>query len=581
MREKRGSALLYVMIIVVILVMVVAVVMVSSANANRQSAFTRDYEQLYYAAESIAQLSAEIFIQDLQTYATASSAQERLEFPAGLTEAQMDTKLETLFNQYSGNAEAALRQAFNTAATKAAQQKSSDHKLIPTTVILEITEKEISKNSLVLESEAVTTTSGNEVIETFLIKDAFIAAYLEGLSFIVTGTAGDETKRTAEVKYTLNGNLEIIPDAVSFPPITETTGEIWIPDATLGGTNGLTIKAGDSKYIDYNNRFSNLIWNAGDTAVSITTMRRNDTYTAANKGNTISGSTMTAAQLGNVERVHVNGNLTLNGGLTGARGIPPATQTTFSGNGRNDSVRYLFVDGNLTISASVYLPNLEEIYVTGNLTINGGVTFAGNNGTHDVGEGANKIAMINGTNVVVGGTMTVGAGSPTTIYDTRFYVPSTININGTTNGALAGNSVFIAYGPSGAINISTDGNNSNFNLGSETYAPQFYAGNTINLRAQGSPKYFTLMAALNGINNTGNSNVADMKGFMFISTGAIGQLSIPTNASGQLPLSAITNLMDYGLINSSTTRTVTQIGLNNVVYSVDAERTGIREIDAT
>ncbi|MCL2699848.1 MAG: hypothetical protein FWE68_05995 [Defluviitaleaceae bacterium] len=58
-KEKRGSTLLYVLIIIVLLVMVVAVTLVATSNANRQSAFGKEYEQTYYSAESAAQFVAE------------------------------------------------------------------------------------------------------------------------------------------------------------------------------------------------------------------------------------------------------------------------------------------------------------------------------------------------------------------------------------------------------------------------------------------------------------------------------------------------------------------------------------------
>ena len=53
------------MIIIVILVMVVAVALVGVANANRQSQFSKDYEQSYYSAESAAMFVTELFRQDV------------------------------------------------------------------------------------------------------------------------------------------------------------------------------------------------------------------------------------------------------------------------------------------------------------------------------------------------------------------------------------------------------------------------------------------------------------------------------------------------------------------------------------
>jgi len=250
-----------------------------------------------------------------------------------------------------------------------------------------------------------------------------------------------------------------------------------------------------------------------------------------------------------------------------------AGRGTYTGTGRNNSIEYLYVEGNLTINGQVYMPNLKEVYVTGNVTISGGGRiFAGNGGRSDVA----GTAMIVGTNVAVGGSLQIDAGI-NIIHDCRFYIGSKINITGSNGGKLLGNSVYIAYSPSGDIFINRPNGGAgtnNYDVGSDTFAPQFYAGRNISIYMQGATAVYGLLAAMGNIDRSGPSN-NDIDGFALVGNG----VWTGSNPFGLLN-KQIDNLMDYGLIFNTTTTITSVTRLEDVVFSFDVEATsGIREVD--
>jgi len=564
-KEQSGSALLYVMVVVILLVMIVAIVMVATANANRQSTFVKDYEQSYYAAESATQLAGEIFLRDLATAENAFSLQRN--FSREPSQADIDA----IVLAYENGLQAAMRQVYNNAVTTVNNMEfngmrpslSTDGLVIDTTTI------KVKTDMVPLRAQEV---NGNpEILEALLI------ASLSSVEFTLQGTAGDGADRTTIISYSIQGTMGMDGELSA---TTETEGEGWKPNTDLDGVNGETIVAGGSaanqaRYEDFKNRFENVLWNAADyaTATSIKLYSMDYTGVGATRIVPAGGSTTMNANDSRLNYARVNhvGNLTLNGTLSGGE------RAYNGGTGFNNSVEYLFVEGNLTIAGNVCFSNLKEVYVTGNLIISGNNNIVAGNSTPELLEGADPPTyMISGTNFIVGGTMSVSSGT-TTVYDCRFYVPQTITIEGS---SFYGNSVFVAYSPTGVININQTGRQSNFNIGNATYVPQFYSGKYINLCAQGSPKYYALMAALDSIDNNGNSTVSDMHGFMLVGYGSIGKLSIASGAAGQISDTAIGNLLDYGLIFSSTTKTITTIKITGIEYTFDViDIASILELD--
>ena len=551
-KNKKGSALLYVMIIVVILVMVVAVVLVTTANANRQSAFTKGYEKSYYAAESAAQMAGELFLKDFKADENAFSLQKKLNRVPTLAD------IDDLVALYKAGLEAPMKRVFQNAVDKVNEMEFNDLRpnLSTDNLVIDMDSISVGTNQWTLNIEEV----DGEVKSI----EVLIAAYLSEVAFTIQGTAGEGTPRTAEIGYRITGSMDASGNTTTD---TVTEGAAATPDTTLGGRNGQRVNAADPRYNDFKNGLENLLYNASTYAADVSIRLPNMDYTGSG-GTTMAGGTQSANTLGSsAARVYSNGNLTLNGALSGNRG-------TYTGTGRNNNIEYLFVRGNLVINGQVYMPKLKEVYVTGNVTISGGGRIlAGNDSRHMV----ESIGMITGSNFVIGGTLQIDSGI-NTLYDCRFYVPTTINITGSNGGSLLGNSVYLAYGSNGNIFINRPNGGTgtnNYNVGSATYVPQFYAGRNISFYMQGNAAIYALMAAMGNIDRTGPSS-NDVVGFALVGNGTW------TGGGGfsSISVGAIDNLLDYGLVFNSTTRITTVTKLNDVVYSFDSvDVSGIREIN--
>ena len=572
-KDRKGSALVYVLIVAIILVMLIAVALVATANANRQSAFTRDYERSYYAAESATQLAGEMFLKDLATAENTFSLQRNFNHEP------TDIEIAAIKLAYKDGLQDAMRKLYqSTVDTVNDMQFNGVYPtLLNTGLIVDYESILVDISMVPLRAEQI---DGDPVI-----MEALLIASLSEVQFTLQGTAGDGADRTAIISYSLQGIMGMDGEINA---VTETEGEGWKPNTELDGMNGETIVAGGSadnqaKYDDFKGRFENVLSNAVDYSNSVAVKLFSMDYSSI--GATIisppSGSTTINANDNSMrfERVRHVGNLTLNGTLTGSE------RAYIGGTGFNSSVEYLLVEGNLTIAGNVSFPNLKEVYVTGNLIISGNNNIVAGNSTKELIQDSDPPSfMISGTNFIVGGTITMSNGT-TTAFDCRFYASETITIEGS---SLYGNSVYIAHGTNGRININQSGRQSNFNIGNVTpstifnsdYSPQFYAGKDINLYAQGAPKYSAIMAALDSINNNGNSTVSDMRGFMLVGYGSIGKLRIAGGSDGQLSDDAIGNLLDYGLIFSSTQKTVTTMKITGIEYIFNSiDLSSILEID--
>ena len=549
LKSKSGSALIYVMVVIVILVMVVAVALVGTANANRQSQFSKDYEQSYYSAESAAQIAGEIFLADFQADEKAFSLQKK--FDRVPTQADISD----LITLYKTGLEASMKRVFQNAVNIVNGMEFNG--MNPN---LSVDDLIIDMNSISVDTNQWTTDM--EEVDGVVVRiEVLMAAYLSGVDFSIRETAGEGAARTAEINYRVTGALD-----ASGHTTTDTTTEegTAAPDMTLGGRNGQRVPASDPRYNDFKEGLENLLYNGEAYAADVSIRLPAIDYTGP-EGATISGGTLNAGTLGgSAVNIKSTGNLTLGGALSGARG-------TYTGTGRNNNIEHLYVQGNLIINGQVYMPNLKEIYVTGNVTISGGGRILAGNETRFLVE---NIGMITGSNIVIGGDLQIDSGT-NTFYDCRFYVPSRINITGNNGGALLGNSVFIAYGSNGDIFINNPSNANNYNVGSAAFAPQFYAGRNISFYMQGNSAIYALMAAMNNMTRGGPSS-NDVAGFALVGNGTW------TGSGGFTGISAaaIDNLLDYGLIFNSTTKSTTVTRLDDIEFTFGSvEVLSIRETD--
>jgi hypothetical protein len=273
--------------------------------------------------------------------------------------------------------------------------------------------------------------------------------------------------------------------------------------------------------------------------------------------------------------VYVDGNLTLTGGGTATNPIVL------------NEIRYLHVNGNLTISSYISMPNLVAVYVSENLIFQSNSGLIGNGRRH--GDEHALKGQIIGSNFVVGGNMTVNMSND--IRHNRFYVPNSIDIRTSSNGqGLYGNSVYIAYNrvydeygvfvDGGKINIGMNREDNNIEIGSNRLAPQFYAGHQINARFQGNgAERYGLFGAYRSLNRYGNSNNPAF-GYWLVgdgSTSKVGVTGLPTNTD------IIPDLLDYGMMfRDATQREVTSIGEVSFSFEIDTNsnlNTGIREVN--
>jgi len=170
-----------------------------------------------------------------------------------------------------------------------------------------------------------------------------------------------------------------------------------------------------------------------------------------------------------------------------------------------NNIEYLYIRGALHISGNVNMPDLMGMVVTGNLTVAANSNIRGNP--------ADNI----GSSIVVGGTMTVQAGTTTDttpfagsqIHDCRFYVTGNITLANTTSSRsiIQGNSVYMSQG---SITLGTGGNNTN--IGTMERFPQFYSRSGIGYAAHSNAQYYGIFATLGNITRTSGNGAVEYYG---------------------------------------------------------------------
>ena len=273
------------MIVVLILVMVVAMILVSTTNANRQSAFTRDYEQLYYAAEASAQMAVEIFLEDLKTADTAFSMLKSLD------RAALQIDKDALEASFKDGLQNAMRGVYQNAVAKVNEMEFNGQKpnltveglkILPDSINVGINEWTLS----IVEEEGVT-----------ISIEILLAAYLKEVEFTIQGTAGDVTTRTAEIGYKITGGTMAASGETTTDTVTDSETVI---DRTLGGLNvqgQQFVTSTHASYAKLQEQFGILLENASTTGLDIKARVSNMDYSGP-EGATIGGGTLTRAPLG-------------------------------------------------------------------------------------------------------------------------------------------------------------------------------------------------------------------------------------------------------------------------------------------
>jgi hypothetical protein len=594
--NDKGSALLYVLIMALMLTMVVSSVLAASANAVRQSSFSENYEQTYYTAESALLIAAEMFMIDFVNPPENKDNKFHImmvyDSPVATLSDIPPTYVTDLENSFRTSLQASMRELFSsttnylnahlTVNDQRPHIMSGDLIIRPASVIV-AHEKYILNETLVRDEDT------DEIIGT--LYEVSIAVYLQEVEYTIRGTVRDADNvmpRMVELSYSFVGSMYASGEFVDLPPVTVTEGDDGEVDLTLGGRNGQFTQNDAAALADYA-RFrvylENLLNTAKDFEHDIRTNLEGMDYTSANGNSFSGGGTASVPILAsdarlNHTRVQSTETLYLGGSLTGNRATTVTGTSTYSGTGRNDELEYLYVMGDLIICGQMYFPNLKEVYVTGKVHISGNNRiFAG----IDRREGSD--AQIVGTRFVVGGENLPGSPIPAsqaqlhidapttrnTVFDTRFYVPRTININANHNTSLVGNAVYIAYDSGANIDVGTNGNAmflgaERGNEGATPFAAQFYSMGNIVVRGQGNVHFHALFAAMNNINVPSGSNI-DLHGFALGGSG-----SIPNFSPNTMTANRVTNLLDYGLLfNSRTTTTIRrERTLSDPVYTLSS-----------
>jgi hypothetical protein len=267
------------------------------------------------------------------------------------------------------------------------------------------------------------------------------------------------------------------------------------------------------------------------------------------EGTVFSGSSITSTTTepawvnANQKYLVVNGNLTINGS--------PAWL---------NQLEHLYVRGSLTISGTVNMNRVVGVYIQGEglannanlLTVSAGATLRGNPARRAVTD-ENGIVIpgeqgsIIGTYFIVGNSGTgarMNMVPNVSIFDCRFYVPGEIifNSGNNSNANLLGNSMFVAYGTPGTINLGSG--NGTVTGNSNDNAPQFYARVSITFQPRGNPRFHGLFASPSVI-FPDTSSTTGIHGFVLANTiGGMAHPPPPNTLGGNVVL----NLIDQGAI---------------------------------
>ena len=473
-KEKRGSTLLYVMIIIVILVMVVAVALVATSNANRQSAFGKEYEQTYYSSEAAAQFAAEaVAVKVDQMYQGSSHFYKAIATeptPADL--ADFKTWIEGLLNP------------------------------IETTIKLNWGVKNF--DGIEVTKDMVSVEFSPEV-DSYADTDSDIwIMYVSSIAYKVKIDGG----RVVELEYIITGAVQIESDTV-------TTGSI------LEGndSNGYVSTESSNVYLPM---IAEIINNAKAAAGNVASIMPLDS------------DRKTLSPLVNPNSTRIT--------MASPYAYAPG-DLTLGGTVYNADLKYLYVNGNLTINAGeLDFPHLKNVFVTGNLTINNEAKLYGNGEKIYDEDGVDKRGNIVGSNFYVKGNLSMTGISLVDIFHCRFFTGGDISIRFNNLGAMNGNSVFCAY--KGTLTLTTSGNNQ-YRIGDAIYAPQFYSTGILDIRANNVlSKLHGIYGSINKINVNGNAS-SFLIGSI-ITDGAQGSLT--QGMATPIPESSLENLLDikYG-----------------------------------
>lgn len=432
--RQRGAALALVLIFMTVMLILGTAMLAGAQYSVAQSRSAAAAEKHYYAAESAAQIAAQMLLENLGG-AVSIVRDEIAPEAVGVTLDAMEAELEdTLLGAYNDVKRAIDGMAFNGEPVSLG---------------------ELDTNELVIQRESETYDIYDDINEEF-ITVCIAAVYFENPALAITATSGGRSV-TVSTNAEANLTLTVIRGGTHEVTYGEYYGSAFYKDTTGGIYGPATDEQAAANKESYDMFVSGLNELFADAASLTVNSVLNTTDNEHESWPALAAGTANASFAGT----------TINASTPGV-----------------GTVEYLYVPGNLTISGNVSFPNLKGIYVGGNLIVNTGASFTGN---------TNKAI---GTNCLIGGAMTINAeGGNTTINNSRFYVEGNIEAK-LKNSSLISNSIFIAYGDAGTITLNVP-TQPNVNVGSTTHTPQFYAKYLLRMGAQGSGNnYYGIYATL-------------------------------------------------------------------------------------
>jgi len=505
-KEKTGSALLYVMIVIIILVMVVAVALVATANANRQSAFEKDYEQVYYSVESATQVAAELVAVEVGKVL------------------KVDTALFKAFDSEPSETDVS--------GFKAQIAGTFD----PVEGIVKSGWDDRDFDGLLITRDMITVEFFPEVNKKKDPDSDVWVVYISRIEY----TVRVDSERSVKLTYAVDGVARIESQTI-------TTGGIL-----GGGAEGAAVSLNGVVHIGASAHLATIAEIIANAKTSASNALNVMPPTSERK--TLGSNNLTA---------------TSNAVISAASPYAYASSAlTLSGNIKNTDIQYLYVNGNLTINAGTYeFPNLKNIFVTGSVTINNGVNFYGIGARTPPEEEGDPPGGIIGTNFYIGGSLSISGITAVTIRDCRFYSSGAISVSFNNNGALNGNSIYISY--NNGVTLTTSGQN-RFSIGNDTFAPQFYANGELNISSNNNAsRLFGIYASSTNIKTNGNP-ATFLVGAIIAPSASGGIMTTSASKIGESSLENLMDVKYGAKKTSVTTEVHYTIGGGGVVSIVEA-----------
>lgn len=434
--KRRGSALGVVLIFMTVMLLLGVALLTASQSSASQSAGGVKADTNYYAAESAAQLAAQMFFSEWE-----ESGVTFYEVREGIPYSGIDlaSALYEMESSLVSRAENELQDIFDRVSSEVNGMELNGEA---------VTLKALGIDSIELESDFVM--ASEDGIDTYTA-----IVYLKDPSFIMSATSGGRTVTIKTGYDTEQTTVVVEQEGAKFP---DYNGGAFYQDKTGGIYGNGSSEAAQTAY--------DMFIEALRTLVSRTNSMTRESVLDLNNGK----NTYTATSGLTTSSVYAQtGTITISGGTAAS---PVVYQ----------NLEYLDVSGNLTISGNAVFPNLKGVYVSGSMTVSGGASInamvksgAAVTDSRKPNSGPSDFLVQNG--IVI--------NCATELNWCRFYAQkSEIVINHSGNAALTSNSIFIATKDDAGNRGSIRSVGQNFRPSTNGAAPQFYAESDIWLNIQ-------------------------------------------------------------------------------------------------